>query len=301
MTAINSLRPKESGYVIPTMNDLANYARLLSQYCHIAQGQQKVLLSYANELENIRNKWAKGRGRCLSRTDIETLYNFGDLITGRSIERYFTHDSIYAKLSKFWSHIRNIPDSAVPEVVTGRSSADPPFPHIDFSKIQAAKSSSSLMIKTVFDRNNYGNNDFLLLDIPAILLTIIIRSEAHEYVLGKILQRAKDVTKDQIDIVDLLSVTHKELKEKSGRRLFGTDMRAIRDATAHAKFIIENDSSGDFTISFNNTERGYSFHKKYSRRELLYFYQDYDRMTIIYTRLLIIRTLCSFLSLYFVF
>jgi hypothetical protein len=301
MTAINSLRPKESGYVIPTMSDLADYARLLSQYYHITQGQQEVFLSYAKELENIRNKWARGRGRCLSRTDLETLYKFGDLITGRSIDRYFTRDSTYAKLTKFWLHIRNISDSVATEVVTGRSNKGPPSSPIDFSKTQAAKSSSSLMIKTVFDRNNYGNKDFLLLDIPAILLTIIIRSEAHEYVLGQILQRAKNVTKDQIDIVDLLSVTHKEPKEKSGRQVFVTDMRAIRDATAHAKFIIENDPSGDFSISFSNTERGYSFHKKYSRRELLYFYQDYDRMTIIYTRLLIIRTLRSFLSSYFVF
>jgi hypothetical protein len=28
---------------------------------------------------------------------------------------------------------------------------------------------------------------------------------------------------------------------------------------------------------------GYSYHKKYSRRELVHFYQDYDKMTVIYT------------------
>jgi len=110
-----------------------------------------------------------------------------------------------------------------------------------------------------------GRNDTPLLDIPAILLTIVIRSEAHEYVLGKILQRAKDATKDLIDTADLLSVTRKESKKKNGRLVFVTDMRAVRDATAHARFIIENDFTGDFTVRFSNTGRGYSFHKIFSK------------------------------------
>ncbi len=156
------------------------------------------------------------------------------------------------------------------------------------------------MIKTVIDRNNSGRNDVSLLDIPAVLLTIIIRSEAHEYVLGKILQRTKDATNDLIDTADLLSATRKEPRKKNGRVIFVTDMRAIRDATAHAKFMIENNSAGDFSVRFSNTGHGYTFHKIHSRTQLLYFYQDYDRMTIIYTRLLIIRSLYSYLKLYFV-
>jgi hypothetical protein len=301
MTENYSLLPKVSEYVTTTMGGLANYARLLSRYYHITQSQQEVFLLFANELENTRNKWGKGNGRCLSRSDIEILYKFGNLLTKRSIDRYFSHDSIYDKLARFWSHIRNIPDSAAAEVVTGRSGTGPPSHPLDFQKINAAKLSSSLMIKTVIDRNNSGDNNTPLLDVPAILLTIIIRSEAHEYVLGKILQRAGDVTKDLIDIAELLSVTSKEPRKRKGQVVFGTDMRAIRNSTAHARFIIEKDSSGDFAISFNNTGGGYSFHKTYSRKELLYFYQDYDRMTIIYTRLLIIRTLYSFLNIYFVF
>jgi hypothetical protein len=292
--------PKASDYVIQTMNELANYAKLLSHYRHISVSQQVLFLFSANELENTRDKWASGKGRCLSRADLEVLFKFADLLTRKSIDRYFIHDSIYDKLPKFWSHICNISDDKVAEVITGRSSSDRPRPPLDLERVNAAKLSSSLMIKTVYDRNNSGNNNMSILDIPAVLLTIIIRSEAHEYTLGKVLQRTKDATKGQVDIVDLLSVTHKQTKLKNGHSFFVTDMRAIRDATAHARFIIKSDATGDFAVHFSNTKRGYSFDKTFPRKELLYFYQDYDRMTIIYTRLLIIRSLYSYLNLYFV-
>jgi hypothetical protein len=99
----------------------------------------------------------------------------------------------------------------------------------------------------------------------------------------------------------MLSITHKESRLRNGRPEYVTDMRAIRDATAHARFKIENDSMGDFNVRFSNTGKGYSFKNTYSRRELLLLYQDYDRMTIIHSRLLTIRLLYAYLNLYFVF
>jgi hypothetical protein len=299
MSTNNSMLPKASDYVIQTMSELANYARLLSHYRDISVSQKTLFLLLANGLENTRDKWANGRGRCLSRADLGVLLKFGNLLTRQSIDQYFTHHSIYDKLPKFWSNMCNIPDSAVAEVITGRPVSDQPRPPLDLEKVNAAKLSSSLMIKTVIDRNNSGNNNMLLLDIPAVLLTIIIRSEAHEHTLTKILQRTGDGTKGQVDIAELLSVTYKQPKMKKGHLSFVPDMRAIRDATAHAKFTIENDTTGDFTVHFRNTEYGYSFHKTFSRIELLHFYLDYDRMTIIYSRLLIIRSLYSYLNSYF--
>ena len=293
------LPPKVSEYVIINLNGLAHYARLLSSYSYITQDQRETFLAFAVALEMIRDKWAGGRGKCLSRMDIENLFKFGHLLTGRSINHYFSHDMIYDRLAKFWSCMRKIPDSAVVGVINGDSGSVQPTVPLDMEKIIAATSSSSLMIKTVFDRNNSGSKD--LLDIPAILLNIIIRSEAHEYVLDKILERAKDATNDPIDIDDLLSVAHKESRMKNGRLEYVTDMRAIRDATAHARFIIENDSMGDFKVRFSNLAKGYSFNETYSRKELIFFYQDYDRMTIIHSRLLTIRSLYSYLNLYFVY
>jgi hypothetical protein len=68
------------------------------------------------------------------------------------------------------------------------------------------------MIEAVIERTHKNtNNNLLVLDFPAILLTIIIRSEAHEYTLQKILQRAASITKNSLDIPDLLSVTDKQV------------------------------------------------------------------------------------------
>jgi hypothetical protein len=107
----------------------------------------------------------------------------------------------------------------------------------------------------------------------------------------------KKFSKNSLDIPDLLSVTDKQAK----RDEFKPDTRAIRDATAHAKFRIENNSTEDFIISFNNTDEGYSYQKIFSRKDLLGFYQDYDRMTIIHTRLLTIKLLYSLLNMHFVY
>jgi hypothetical protein len=69
----------------------------------------------------------------------------------------------------------------------------------------------------------------------------------------------------------------------------------------HAKFKIENDSTGDFIIHFNNIDEEYSFQRTFSRKDLLGLYQDYDRMTTIYTQLLTVRLLYSFVNMNFVY
>jgi hypothetical protein len=201
-------------------------------------------------------------------------------------------------LAKFWSFVQHISDNRTAEVVTGQSMSRLSLPSLSFDKLNAARENTSLMINAVVDRHYNNINTLLILDIPTILLTVMIRSEAHEYILGKILERTKEITKDQIDIPDLLSVSSKQPK---GEHIFKPDTRAIRDAAAHAKFKIEKDSTGDFIICFNNIDEGYSFQKTFSRKDLLNFYQDYDRMTIIHTQLLTIRLLYSFLNMNFVY
>jgi hypothetical protein len=291
----NSAIPTTSNYVITSLKSLSLYATILSQYPYITQSQCKHFLIFAYDLENISTKWQNGTGKCLARSDIDILRKFGDLITGRSIDQYFSHDFIYHRLANTWKYLLNVQDNDVPQVVTGRSSTSSLPPSLNLDRLEAAKENSTLMINAVIERNKSNNNSLLLLDISTVLLIIIIRSEAHEYILGNILKRIKSVTRDQIDIADLLSVESKVPKTGS----FKPDTRAIRDAASHARFVIKNDLNGDFAIHFNNTEDGYGFQRIYSRKELLNFYQDYDRMTIITSRLLNVRLLYSFLNLYF--
>jgi len=51
----SSLLPNVSHYVITNINNLANYARILSQYHHITQNQQRLFISSADNLESARN------------------------------------------------------------------------------------------------------------------------------------------------------------------------------------------------------------------------------------------------------
>jgi hypothetical protein len=115
-------------------------------------------------------------------------------------------------LIRFWSYIQNIPDNRASEVITGQSTTELSSPSLSFDKIHAARENTNLTINTVIDRNYNNSNSLLILDIPTILLTIMIRSEAHEYTLGKMLERIEVITKDEIDIPDLLSVVNKESK-----------------------------------------------------------------------------------------
>jgi hypothetical protein len=152
-----------------------------------------------------------------------------------------------------------VPDSIVPEVLTGRSHPNRSPSSLKLDNLEAAKRNSDLMFKTVIERNDANRNSFPFLDIPTILLAILIRSEAHEYTLARILGRIQTETGDQMDIPDLLSVERKERREFKGKETFRPDTRAIRDATAHAKFVIKNDPKGDYVINFQNDGDGYTY------------------------------------------
>lgn len=125
-----------------------------------------------------------------------------------------------------------IQDNDVPEVITGRSSTPSSPQPLNLDKLRAAKENSNLMFEAVRKRTQSINNNLLLLDISTVLLTIIIRSEAHEYTLGNILRRLQAITRENTDVAELLSVECKVPKAES----FKPDTRAIRDATAHVRF-----------------------------------------------------------------
>lgn len=110
--------------------------------------------------------------------DTDILRKFGDLITGHSIDHYFSHGSIYDRLAKTWKYLLSVQDNDVPQVITGRSSASSSPPSLNLDRLQAATKNSSLMFKTVIERNQSINNILLLLDISTVLLIIIIRSQA---------------------------------------------------------------------------------------------------------------------------
>jgi hypothetical protein len=70
----NNLPPHIVNYITTNINGLSNYAKTLSGYHYITQNQQRCFLESAASLGNVRKKWQKGEGKCLSKSDIATLY-----------------------------------------------------------------------------------------------------------------------------------------------------------------------------------------------------------------------------------
>jgi hypothetical protein len=173
MSSNNSLPSSISNYVNANINSLFDYAGTLSQYQDITESQKEIFLSSTKNLEIINNKWQKGIGKCLIRSDLAILYDFGDLLTRSSINHYFVHDSIYDRLAKFWSHIREIPDNRAAEVI-GQGTSKNSSNVLNFEKIHAARENTKLMTDSVIERN-YSTKTLQILDIPTVLLTIMIR------------------------------------------------------------------------------------------------------------------------------
>ena len=133
-----------------------------------------------------------------------------------------------------------------------------------------------------------------ILSITSVLLMLIIRVEAHEYQIRNIMSKARNSIHLNYDIEDMSSVGSKVQKGKG----FRSDVRAIRDAVSHAHFTI-SDNDNDYEIHFMNFEDGCKFEKIFAGRELLLFYQDYDRILTVHTILLKTALLYQFLSDYF--
>jgi len=120
-------------------------------------------------------------------------------------------------------------------------------------------------------------------------LTLTIRKETHEYELNNVLRTMTKSTNMKVDVEDLLSV---ETKVQKGT-IWKTDVNAIRDAISHAKFKI---NSTNYQITFDNHEKGYNFTLTKTVEELLFFYEDYDKMLKLQSRLLSITLLIALLK-----
>lgn len=115
-----------------------------------------------------------------------------------------------------------------------------------------------------------------VLSAAALLLVHMVRTETIEYALRKQLEEAvnKHDLQSKYDIENICSVQSKVKNHAEWR----TDVRAIRDATAHGRFKIYSLES-EWGIEFDNKKEGYNFHKHFSREEFIRFF---DLHTLLY-------------------
>jgi hypothetical protein len=133
---------------------------------------------------------------------------------------------------------------------------------------------------------------------PASLLLVhVIRADSIEYAIREQLNDA--ITKfgldGKFDVAEMCSVEHKVQKGNK----WNSDVHAIRDATAHGHFKINLAVDNEWSIEFNNNEKGYSYQKSFSRLEFQRFFNQHSLLYKFQLSLWNILELLTLIATYF--
>src|SRR5215208_1316856 len=232
---------------------------------------------FAKRLRNLGDILWESPGPCLSSQEINEVEKFAHHLSLSQdfIKSYFIDRGFLFRLEKFWKlrqdilNIENKTEDIILWRLDGKATSQNTMDEIGQSIRRAGevKKITEPIVEAVLNQRPKN-----ILAITGFLLALIIRVEAHEYEIKNMIRTAKKYTKINYDIEELLSV-HSKVQKGDGWR---SDARAIRDAVSHAHFTINNLSAG-VTIHFKNTEEGYNFDRILSEKDILLFYQDYDR------------------------
>lgn len=242
----------------------------------------KVPLEWAIVLRTIEAKVRKTSGPCLSDLEIKQIWDFAQQLIQ-------ANPDLNLQLSQFWK----LYDSVLK--ILGSKPSGPGYALQNMiaqlrRRIGTADTLAESIVLAV--KSNTSN----ILSPVALLLIHLVRTETIEYALRKQLRDAIEThgLQGEYDVEVICSVQDKVPKGQQWR----TDVRAIRDATAHGQFEIHS-SGNDWEVQFDNDEEGYSFHKRFSRKEFTKFF---DLHTVLYKfqlHLMIILELLPILATHF--
>jgi hypothetical protein len=242
-------------------------------------------LDHISKNSNLENIIQNASRPCLSSNQIDEFESFARHLSSNHffINNYFTRQSFLSKLHQFWNLRQTIISTPgkTEEIILWRLGKKDTFQN----KADAFKASieRTHQVKSMADYivNSISTDSISILSIISMLLTLLIRVEAHEYEIEHMIAMAKNYVNLNYNIQEMCSV---DLKVQKGNE-WRSDTRAIRDAISHAHFTIEYSDKG-FKIHFQNSEQGYNFDKSFTEKELLLFYQYYDRLIAVQTLLL---------------
>ena len=231
------------------------------------------LAPFVQKLSDLESLIETTSGPCLSCNQIDEIETFAQHFSSNQcfIDSYFTHHGFLPKLHQFWKK------------GTFQDRLD--ALNLSLEKTHQVQSATNQIVDAVLGQTKN------ILSMISILLAIVIRVEAHEYEIQNMIATAKRYVGLNYDIEEMCSV---DLKVQKGSE-WRSDPRAIRDAVSHAHFMINDTGKGYYEIHFKNLEQGYQFDKTFTQRELLHFYQDYDRLIAIQALLLDSALLRDFL------
>lgn len=242
----------------------------------------KVPLQLAIVLRTIEAKVRKASEPCLSDLEIRQVWDFAQYLIQVNPE-------LTLQLSQFWKLYDNVL-KRLSSKLSGPGYALQNMIAQLRPRIEIADTLAESIVSAV--KSNTSN----ILSPVALLLIHLVRTETIEYALRKQLKDAIEThdLQGKYDVEIICSVQGKVRKGQEWR----TDVRAIRDATAHGQFKIHS-SKNDWEVQFDNDEDGYNFHKRFSRKEFTKFFDLHTFLYKFQLHLLIILELLPILATHF--
>lgn len=276
---------KQTDFTLDEAKKAATYhLSMLASFMESMHDQlvSKVPLNWAITLRTIEAKVRKTSNPCLSHSEIRQIWDLAQQLIQ-------ANPDITLQLSLFWDLYddvlkilgsnRNVPGYAPQNVINQLR-----------PRIKNADALAERIVSTV--KNSVSD----IRSPVALLLVHLVRTETIEYSLRKQLDDAikRHGLQGKYDVEIICSVGNKVRKGDEWR----TDVRAIRDSTAHGQFEIHS-SGDDWEIKFDNNEEGYNFHKRFSKKEFTKFFDLHTMLYKFQLHLLIIIELLPILVTHF--
>jgi len=244
-------------------------------------------MQYIIQLETLRERIKQANRPRLFKIEIDELAGFGKAIV------YFKPD-ITSQLSQFWElHfdlLKYLQTNEGTFAIRDRISDAT-------EKIQEVVNMSHEIVR-LLNKGKTENISANALAATGLLLIHVIRVESIEKVLLEQLKLALSINPNNsgCDPYELCSVEGKVKKVSGKRDEWRTDVRAIRDSTAHAQFRIATFKEG-WEIYFSNNKGGYNFNKRFNDKEFAKFF---DNFTLLYKSQLILLMLFEMLPIIYI-
>lgn len=223
-------------------------------------------LQWAIELRALQEKVNRSTGRCLTDNEIRVVYAFGKALV--KCLPYFQ-----PKLEALWELFHDIfRDLKIQRSVPIYE----PLGNITrlIKRIERADKFAEQLVKEVITDTSSIRSG------TSLLTAHVKRVESIEYPIRRQLEDAVDTfhLQGKYDVVEMCSVQFKVQRTVNGATSWVTDSRAIRDAISHDHWEIIKDNNNDWSIQFDNTEKGYNFHKTFTRKEFQRFFDSFSML-----------------------
>jgi hypothetical protein len=265
------------------------------------EGYSQSLQRITGILESVTNPTISGRY-------IEEIEEFVKTFADKEFSKRHFYDKDFSdKLIQFWSILKKLvqdePESVVGAVIAIIEKNIPPGVDKNelilqkatkfISKTKNVNSTTESILQAVNERLQRDRKVDILF-IAGILLLLVGQRESNIYYIIENLKKAQSIANTTYDINDICSIDSKVTQNT----IEVSDTTAIRNCISHFAHKIEK-TDDEIAVDFHSDISGYDIDRKYTGRELISFYRNYDRLIGIQELFIRSAFLQALISLYF--